>query len=65
MGYVSDWVSGACDCCKFCRENRKGDYYCSKHEDDYFPDAEWDDDDSECPSYREDPDLKNDDDWDY
>lgn len=65
MGYISDYLDGACDCCIHARENRNGDFYCTCHQDDYFPAAAWDDDDSECPSYKPDPDcFDNDDDDD-
>ena len=57
MGYTADWLSQACDCCIHARRNRKGYWYCTCHRDDYFPDAPWDDDDSECTSYEPDPDA--------
>ncbi|MCQ2259564.1 MAG: hypothetical protein MJZ41_16495 [Bacteroidaceae bacterium] len=66
MGYVSDWLSGACNCCTHARQKRNGDWWCTCHEDDYFPDAAWDEDDSECPSYDADEDAIDDsEDWEY
>lgn len=67
MSYYSDNVYGACDCCLRARQDRKGDWYCSSHQDDYFPDAPWDGDDeyepTSCPSFKPDPDCYDDEDW--
>lgn len=57
MSYTSDYLEGACNCCIHVGDNDKGDYYCTCHEDNYFPTAAWDDDDSECPSYKPNPDC--------
>ncbi len=64
MGYHSDDVYGACDCCLHARQTRNGYWYCTCHEDDYFPDADWEDEGSVCPSYDPDPDCFDDDDDD-
>jgi len=62
MAYHADEVYGACDCCLRARQNRNGYWYCTSHQDDYFPDAPWDGDDeyeptSSCPSFKPDPDC--------
>lgn len=66
MRYVSDYISGACDCCKNARKNRNDDWYCSKNEDD-FPEADWNGSEeyepSSCPSFRPDPGCIDSEDW--
>lgn len=64
MGYTSEDLYLACDCCKRARQNKYGDWYCSARQDDYFPGADWDadiEDESECPKFEFDPDCYNDD----
>ena len=69
MSWHSDYVEGACDCCLRARwsDNKGGFWYCSAHQDDYFPDAPWDGDDdfepTSCPSFRPDPDCYDPEDW--
>ena len=69
MGWHSDYVEGACDCCKRARwsDNKGGFWYCTAHQDDYFPDAPWDGEDefepTSCPSFSPDPDCYDEDDW--
>lgn len=66
MGYISYYVSGACDCCYWARQNRKGYWYCKKDEDD-FPSADWDGPDeyepSSCDSFKPDRDCYDPEDW--
>lgn len=66
MGYTSEYIDGACDCCIWARQNRKGDWYCKKDEDD-FPSADWDGPDdyepTSCPSFKPDRECYSDEDW--
>ena len=60
MAYHADEVYGACDCCLRARQNRNGYWYCTSHQDDYFPDAEVDEEEdgwmtSTCHSFKADP----------
>ncbi|MCH5346912.1 MAG: hypothetical protein J1E63_07365 [Muribaculaceae bacterium] len=66
MGYVSEYVSGACDLCLRAKQNKRGDWYCTKNEDD-FPDATFDGPDeyepTSCPSFKPDKNCYNEEDW--
>lgn len=65
MSNLADWLSGACDCCRHAKQNRRGLWYCTCHEDDYFPEADWTgEDEAECGSFDWDPDCYDDDDDD-
>ena len=67
MPLHADDLSGACDYCLRARQTRKGYWYCTSNQEDYFPDAPWDGDDeyepTSCPSFKPDPDCYDDDDW--
>ncbi len=68
MRSLVEFLSGACDFCIHARRTNRGYWYCTCHENDYFPEAEWDedeDDSSECPSYDPDPDAIDEDDCAY
>lgn len=67
MGNVSDDLDRACDYCLHAKQKRNGDWFCSCHRDDYFPEAPWDGEDdyspTSCDSFDPDRDCHEDEDW--